>query len=476
MVIIHSRRRLYLKNLKEKIRKSFKGCEDFKMLEIGNSTNIFVCFFNCLIDQRRLNQDILKPITDSKIKDVNKLKKYIQDGNIYDVDLKEVYDVKDVVEQVLTGNTAIILEDIAYIFETKGFDKRSIQEPTGEKSSKGSKDSFIEVLATNLAMVRRRTATNKLKVEMQEIGEITKTSAALLYIEGEVDKEVLKRVKEKINNLNIPALTSLSEFEENIVDSKYSMYPQFVYTERPDKLCSNLLEGKIGIIIDGYSVAYIVPGLFPMFMQATEEYSTNYVMGSLTRFLRYICLAISLILPGLYVSITTFHQEMIPTKLAQAIINSKQDVPFPAFLEIIIMLIAFEILLEAGARMPQNIGQTVSIVGGLIIGEAAVNAKFVSPAVVVVVAAAGVCGFLLPNQDLANATRINRMILVLSASVAGLFGISVAIMGIVAYLSNLDSFGVPYLKPFVANENKGLFADTMFRGVNRKTKDKMRRW
>lgn len=476
MVIIRKRKRLVLRNLKEKIRNKFRDCQDFKILEIGKNTNIFICFFNCLIDLRRLNQDILKPISESKIRDGKNLTKYIREGNIYDVDLKEMYIVEDIVKEILTGNTAIILGDIAFIFETKGFEKRSIQEPTGEKSSKGSKDSFIEVMATNLAMIRRRTATEKLKVEISDIGDMSKTNIALLYVEGQVDVEVLSNVKNKIQNLNIPALTSLSEFEENIVDSKYSMYPQFVYTERPDKLCSNLLEGKIGIIIDGYSVAYIVPGLFPMFMQATEEYSTNYVMGSLTRFLRYICLAISLILPGLYVAITTFHQEMIPTKLAQAIINSKQDVPFPAFLEIIIMLIAFEILLEAGARMPQNIGQTVSIVGGLIIGEAAVNAKFVSPAVVVVVAAAGVCGFLLPNQDLANATRINRMILVLSASVAGLFGISVAIMGIVAYLVNLDSFGVPYLKPFVANDNKELFSDTLFRGVNKKTKDKMVRW
>lgn len=476
MVIIKKRIKLKRKKLNNKLIDKFSSCQDFKIYEIGQDSDIFVCYFNGLIDMRILNQDVVKPIIASNIKDVNKLSQFIRDGNIYDIDLRKETDIDKISQEILSGNTAILLENTCYIFETKGFDKRAIEEATGEKTSKGSKDSFIEVLSINFAMVRRRTKTNKLKTEIIEIGSLTKTNIGITYIEDMVDKKILQNIKDKLNNLDIPALTSLSDFEENVVDEKYSMYPQFVYTERPDKLCSNILEGKVGVIIDGYSTAYILPGVFPMFMQSTEEYSSNFIISSIIRMIRYLSLLIALFVPALYVAVTTFHQEMIPTKLAQAIINSKQDVPFPAFIEIIIMLIAFEMLLEAGARMPANIGQTVSIMGGLIIGEAAVNAKFVSPAVVVVVAAAGVCGFLIPNQDLANATRINRMILVLASSIAGLFGISVAIIGIVYYLANLESFGVPYLKPFVANENKNMLEDTIIRGINKKNKNKIARW
>lgn len=476
MKTIKRERRLVLKNMIDKIKDRLKNCHDFKCMQIGNNTNMYIIYFNALVDMRTVDQDILKPISELSVKSYEDLKQYIDDGKIYNIDIRETSNVDKVIEEILSGDTAIVCNNMSYMFETKGFKQRSIVEPKEEKTNKGSKDSFIEVLNTNIAMVRRRTKSEKLKTELFSIGEITKTNMSIVYMEDQVDIRILENVKQKLSKMNIPAITCLADFEENIVDNKNSMYPQFVYTERPDKFCSNILEGKVGIIIDGYSSTYIVPGVFAMFMQSTEEYSSNYIVSSMIRLLRYISLLLSLLLPSVYVAITTFHQEMIPTKLAQAIINSKQDVPFPAFLEIIVMLVAFEILLEAGARMPENIGQTVSIVGGLIIGEAAVNAKFVSPAVVVVIATAGICGFLIPNQDLANATRINRMILVLAASIAGLFGVSMAIIGITYYACNLDSFGAPYLKPFVDNDNKNMLTDTIFRGIIKKTKDKMARW
>jgi len=260
------------------------------------------------------------------------------------------------------------------------------------------------------------------------------------------------------------------------VDRKYSIFPQTIATERPDKVAANLIEGKIAIFVDGFPSAYIAPAVLSMFMQASEEYNINYFVSSFIRILRYICMFIAILFPALYIAITTFHHEMLPTTLAESIIQSKQNVPLPAFLEIIIMLVAFEILLEAGNRMPKTAGQAVSIVGALIVGEAAVNAKFVSPIVVVVVAITAICGFVIPNRDLANAIRLSRMGLVLVASIAGFFGISVATIVLFYYLCSLESFGVPYLKPFVSNDGKKVLADTLFREPINKSKDRMVRW
>lgn len=476
MKVIKKTRKTAVVNLVNILKQRLKDCYDFKCMQIGKDTDIYLVYFNGLIDTRIVDQDILKPIARLDVKNFKQLKQFIDDGKIYNVSICSSSNVDKIINEILSGNTALVSENSAFIFETKGFKQRSIEEPRGEKTSKGSKDCFIEVLNSNIALVRRRTKSEKLKTKEFSVGEITKTNISIVYMEDQVDFNILNKIIQNISKMNIPALSSLSEFEENIVDNRNSVFPQFISTERPDKFCSNIFEGKIGIIIDGFSNTYIVPGVFAMFMQSPEEYTNNYVISSMVRLLRYISLLISLLLPAIYVAITTFHQEMIPTKLTQAIINSKQDVPFPAFLEIIVMLIAFEILLEAGTIMPDNVGQTISIVGGLIIGEAAVNAKFVSPSVVVVIATAGICEFLIPNHDIANVVRINRIILVLFATIAGLFGVSLAIIGITFYMCNLESFGVAYLKPFVDNENKNKLVDTIFRGPIIKRKNNMKRW
>lgn len=230
-----------------------------------------------------------------------------------------------------------------------------------------------------------------------------------------------------------------------------------------DKFCANIIDGKIGVLIDGLPIGYIFPGVFAMYFQTPEDYAGNYLLSSVIRFIRYICFGISLILPGFYVAITTFHHEMIPTNLLKSIIESKEGVPFSAFVEILLLLFAFEILLEASLRLPKTIGGTLSIIGGLIVGEAAVNAKFLSPAVVVIIAITGISGFVIPNRSLANSVRICRMLLVVAAGVSGLFGISFALLIILAYLCKLETFGVPYLTPFIGNEGKNVLKDTLIR-------------
>jgi spore germination protein KA len=225
-----------------------------------------------------------------------------------------------------------------------------------------------------------------------------------------------------------------------------------MYTERPDKLCANICEGKIGILVDGYPVAFVVPAVFNMLFQAGEDYSQNYAHGSYIRVLRYVAAFLSLIIPGFYVAITNFHHEMLPTHLMRAIIESKRDVSFTTFLEVFSLLIAFEILVEAGIRLPKSIGQAVSIIGGLVVGEAAVGAKIISPAIVVVVAVTGICGFVVCNSDLANAFRITRILLLVSAGLAGLYGLSFGIILMTYYLCSLTSAGEPYMRAYKKGE------------------------
>lgn len=221
--------------------------------------------------------------------------------------------------------------------------------------------------------------------------------------------------------------------------------------------------GKIGVLIDGLPFAYIVPSIFAMFMQAPEDYSFNYVMSSFLRSLRYLCLILSVIVPAFYVAVMSFHHEMIPTKLAMSIIQSRTDVPFSAFLETLFLLVAFEILIESSMRLPQVIGQTSSIVGGLIVGQAAVEAKIVSPATVIIIAICIISGFVIPNRDLSNAFRLYRFAIFIMAGLSGLFGLSLGCMLLLYHLCSIKTFGIPYMIPYSSNDSKNLFSDTIVR-------------
>ncbi|MBR5227667.1 MAG: spore germination protein [Clostridia bacterium] len=464
-------------NLVQELKKKFKECADLVVRPItdkkSENLDIYIFYFNNLVNIEIVDIDILRPICTNlkNLKNKKDLHDFIISGNVYHAEISSLSNINEICDKLYDGNFVIVCEDEAYIFDAKKYEKRSIGDASVEASVKGAKDSFIEIAATNLSLVRRRIRSNKFKSEQFEVGSEAKVKIYMVYMEGVVNDEVLSNVREKINIIQVNAITSPSAFEENICERNKSIFPQLEYTERPDKFCSCIIEGKVGIFVDGIPIGYIAPGLFNMLMQDPEEYSISPTMANIKRLLRYIALFISLLLAGFYVAITTFHPEMLPTKLVMSIVRSKQDVPFQTYTEVIIMLIAFEMILEAGARLPKNIGQTISIIGGLIIGDAAVVAKLVSPAVVVVVAAVGVSGFIIPNQDLTNAIRICRFGLVILASIAGFFGLSFGIAMVLLYLASYESFGHPYMKPFVAGNYNQMTKDTFIRGsLNNKKK------
>lgn len=464
-----------------KITDRFKNCADFECNKIVSNVTgveIYKLSIGQFVDKLLVDETILRPIAErlDTIKNTTDLLSVIRNGAIYHIDAKIETDVDKIVSGILQANFVLVCENQAYLFNVIGYNKRSIDKPENESSDKGAKESFIETSAINISLVRRRLQTEKLKVIEFEVGTETKTKVSIMYLEGTAEDNVVNLVKERIQNINVPSLVSVADFEEHIIDRKYSIFPQTIATERPDKVAANVIEGKVAVFVDGFPSAYLAPAVFPMFMQATEAYNINYFVASFIRMLRYVCVFIATLFPALYIAITTFHHEMLPTTLAESIIQSKQNVPLPAFLEIIIMLLAFEVLLEAGVRMPKTAGQTVSIIGALIVGEAAVNAKFVSPIVVVIVAISAICGFVIPNRDLANGFRMVRFGLVLVASIAGFFGISIAVISLLYYLVSLESFGVSYLRPFTSNDGKNILADTLVRGHINKSKGKMTRW
>lgn len=442
----------------------------FRSVFINGKENlpVTVVFIDGLINQQLISDYILKPLAqEPKFSSITSEKdaiELIERGSIYFSSQNKRKNINDVVGDVLNGNTALIFdkENTAFTFDTKGFEKRSITEPTGENVIKGAKDSFVEDFRTNTATVRRKLKTHNLVVEKTKVGKQSVTDVAIIFLNGITNKHIVEEIKKRLDKIDTDGVLTSGIIEENIIDNKYSPFPQVIFTERPDKFCANIVEGRVGIVIDGIPVTMIVPASFNTFLQAPEDYAQNFIVSSVIRSLRFILVLITLFLPGFYVSLTTFHQEMIPTELALAITASKEGVPFPSFVEVIFMLVAFEVLIEAGLRLPKTIGQAVSIVGAVVVGQAAVDARLVSPAVVVIVSLTAISSFTMPNQDFSNALRLWRFAFVLVSSVIGLFGLSLGGILLLNHLSHMEIYGVPYMSPFVGEENKAM-QDSIFR-------------
>lgn len=435
---------------------------------VGGKVNMTLFYIDGMVDTKLINDFILKPLlTLKQFTDLRKSKdivKQIEEGRLYFASHKVVNMMDDCISEVIMGNVAIIFDDIntAITFDVKGYDKRSITEPSGENVLKGAKDTFIEVLRTNTAQIRRKISTPNLRIKQLVVGKQTITDIAIIYIEGLTNKDLVDKVINRISSLDIDEVVSIDYIEEYIVDNKTTAFPLIASTERTDKFCANIISGRIGVVIDGLSVGLIIPGVLNQFLQAPEDYSQNFIVSSVIRIMRFGLMFLTLNLPGLYISLVTFHQEMIPTDLALAIAASKEGVPFPVCVEVILMLMAFEILIESGIRLPRTIGNAVSILGALVVGEAAVTAKLVSPGVVIVVALAGIATFTMPNQDLSNALRLWRFLLAIFSSIAGLVGLSIGNLLLLFHLCTIETFGIPYLIPFVSHEGKE-YADTIFR-------------
>jgi len=448
----------------------------FNEVSLEEGRKFTVVFVDGMINSQMVDNFVIKPlIQETELKEAQNDKDLIDLimlGTVYHCQRKVRDKLSDCYGDLLTGSVVLVFDDSkkAITFEIKGFEKRGVSEPTNENVLKGAKESFIEVLRINTALVRRRIPSSDLIINQLKLGKRTSTAVSVVYFDGIANQSIVDEVKKRLEKINIDGIVSPGVIESFLIDSKFSIFPQVLYTERSDKFCANILEGRVGIIIDGFPLAMIEPVDINSFLQAPEDYSENFIYNSLLRVMRYLCALASMILPAFYVAMTTFHQEMIPTALAGTIIQTKEGIPFDSYLEVLMMLVAFEVLLEAGMRLPKSVGQAVSIVGALVVGQAAISAKILSPGVVIVVAAAGIAGFASPSQDFANTIRVLRLVLVFCSMSSGLYGIGIGLTLILYHLCDIEVFGVPYMSPFASNEGKEMLNDTIIRKPWRKMK------
>ena len=354
----------------------------------------------------------------------------------------------DAAEKLLSGWCLLLFSTGTLAFEVKGGDRRGVSPPEVENTAKGPKDAFTETLRTNTALLRRHLGTPELRLWQTVVGKKSRTAVTVCSVEGLTDPDLVRAMEQRLSQIDIDGFTTPAAVEESVTGSRATAFPLLQSTQRTDRFVTGLLGGRVGLLVDGLPVGWLAPVDLGLLMSAAEDRGTDYLSASFVRLLRYGALGISLLLPALYVAMAEFHQEMIPTALLKAMIESKQSVPFPTVLEVLGLLLAFEILQEAGITLPQAISQTVSIIGGLVVGTAAVEANLISPSALIVVAAAGICGFALPGKELADAVRLWRLGLTVLASVAGLFGLTLGSLALLIRLSALESLGTPYLNPF----------------------------
>ena len=451
------------------IKKAMMGSNDtvFREFKVGglDGKKLFLFYIDGMADKMLLNEFVIEPIMlvarevrpDFKdIKDV--LDEAIKQSSLSVTDYKEVQDVEDAIIAALSGETVLLIEGYseALIIATRSWPTRGIGEPSSETVIRGSRDGFNETLRMNTALVRRRIRDPRFKVKQIQVGLRSKTDIALLYIEDIVDKKMLDELLSKLDQINIDAIIDSGYIEQLIEDRKFSLFPQVQVTERPDVVAASVYEGRIGIIVDNSPSVLIIPVTMSSMLQSAEDYYTKPTTATFVRFIRTFAALLSVFAPALYIAITSFHPAIIPSQLLLSIAASREGVPFPAFIEAIIMEITLELLREAGVRLPRPIGSTIGIVGGVIIGQAAVAAGIVSPIMVIIVAVTAISSFAIPSYEVSASLRIARFLLMILAAIYGLYGIVIGWIGILIHLVNIESFGVPFLSPVAPLETNDL--------------------
>ncbi|WP_422443648.1 spore germination protein [Thermoanaerobacterium sp. DL9XJH110] len=377
--------------------------------------------------------------------------------------IKETNKVSDVVHAILSGDTVLLVDghDTAIVNGARGWESRSITDPEAEPTVRGPRESFVESLRVNTSLLRRRIKNPNLKIEAFRLGRVTNTDVAIAYIEGIASDKLVAEVKNRLQRIKVDAVLESGYIEELIEEESWSPFPTVNHTEKPDRVAAMLLEGRVAIFVDGTPFVLTVPSLFIEYLHASEDYYERFLFTSAVRIIRFLAAFISLILPSLYIAIVSFHPELLPTSLLLSIAAQREMVPYPAFVEVFFMEVTFEVLREAGIRLPRPIGQAVSIVGALVIGEAAVRAGLIAAATVIVVAFTGISSFTF-HYSASISFRLLRFTLMVFSGTLGLFGLTSGLAIIGVHLCTLRSFGVPYLSPVVPTAGADL-KDVVFR-------------
>lgn len=433
------------------LRNIFAGAGDFCTRElVAGGQSVYAYFIDGLVSGSEIAEYVFKPLRENLTEGTPaQLLAQARHGAVYNAVADACDDLSTAARKLVNGFCVVLIPDGGAIaFEVKTGEKRGPSEPETENTAKGPKDAFTETVRTNTSLLRRHLRTPALRLYETTVGRRSLTNVTLAYIDGLTDPELVEKMQTRLAEIDIDGFTTPAAVEEYVTGARKTAFPLLQSTERTDKFANGLLAGRVGLLVDGLPLGYLAPVNFGYLMEAAEDRGTDYITASVIRILRYLGLLVTLFLPGLYVAMAAFHQQMLPTKLLLAIIESKQNVPFPTVLEVFGLLLAFELLQEAGMSLPQSISQSISVIGGLVVGTAAVEAKLVSPAALIVVSAAGICGFVLPGKELADAVRVWRLLLTAFASLAGLYGLTFGGLLLLTRLSRLESFGIAYLAPF----------------------------
>ncbi len=424
------------------------GTVIYRVFENGNaSIKCCIIFIDGMCNNETINENVVKPIMGNNVvmdQDSKSLIEVIMNRILIVGEIKKQWKIDEMIKALLYGDTLLLIHgsNEMLVINTKGFPVRSVQEPTSETIVKGPREGFTESIIVNLALIRRKIGTSDLKFKRKVIGERTKTTVYICYLEDIAQEKIIEELERRLDQIKIDGIIDSGAIEEFIKDEPLSPFTTIGSSERPDTIAGKLLEGRIAVICDGTPVVLTVPYIFLEQFQINEDYYNSFFMASVNRVVRFIGFFLTTSVPAIYVALITYHQEMVPTTLLIGIYQAREGVSFPSIVEAILMLFAFEILREAGLRLPKHIGQAVGIVGALVLGDAAVNANIISAPMVIVTAITGISSFLLPQM--LGALILIRLIFLILASILGLYGYIFGVIGLSIHLMSMKTYGIPY--------------------------------
>lgn len=441
------------------IRRIFEGAGDFvvRSIQCGAFT-LYAYSIDGLTSGGDISDFVLKPIRQTLTgESVFELYHSALNGAVYNAVADPAEDLDAIALKLVNGFCVVLFPGAgAVAFEVKTGEKRGLSAPEVENTVKGPKDAFVETVRSNTSLIRRHLRSPDLRLYETQVGRRSLTNVTVVSLQGITNPQLVERMKKRLDEIDIDGFLSPSAVEEYVTGSRATAFPLMQYTERTDRFCRGILDGRVGLLVDGLPLGYLAPADMGTLMESQEDRGTDYISSSCIRILRYSGLLLSLLLPAVFIAMATFHQEMLPLPMLRSIIESKTSVPFSTATEVLGLLIAFELLQESGIHLPQSIGQSVSIIGGIVVGSAAVDAAIISPAALIAVSIAGVCGFAQPNRDFAEAIRVWRFLIAVLGAIAGLFGVTVGLLILLIHLSGLQSLGVDYLAPFSKIKGAGI--------------------
>ena len=434
-----------------------KDCDDIKCrkMKLGQVEKVEACIYyvEVAVNNLTIEESVIgKLINRLWNMEPEEQYEYIKDNALGITDVKELSDIDEVIMGIMIGDGVVLIDGYnkAVKIKSQGYPRMGVTETEMEKVMRGSKEGFSDSVKTNTALVRRRIRSDKLKVKEKIIGNISNTTVAIVYADGVARDSVLQEIDKRLSSLKIEGLMDTGIIEQLTEESQLSPFPQYQTTERPDKAAMEILNGRVALFVDNTPVALLLPTSYGSFFQTADDYYNRFQIVSFERIIRYVAAIIAMTFPAFYLAAINYHPEILPTNLIMTLQAARVNIPFPAFIEVLIMELSFELLREAGVRIPGPMGSTIGIVGGLIIGQAAVSAGVVSPIIVIVVAVTALASFAIPNDELSSAFRLLKYFAIVLAAFYGFFGIIMALLFVVGHLCRLKSFGFPYMMPYVA--------------------------